>query len=118
MPETAPQAIALPGSKEPGYSSIYRNAKFRDALIRSPENDVTTLFEAFEKSVKERPRERCMGQREYDRVTKTWGPYVWHSYEGIQARRNNFGSGILTLFEQVARVESLCSELTCSPLVH
>jgi long-chain acyl-CoA synthetase len=66
--------------------------------------EVTTLFESFEKSARTAPKSDCMGHREYDRVTKAWGPYVWQSYEQVQERRNKFGSGLLSLFEQVARV--------------
>jgi long-chain acyl-CoA synthetase len=67
---------------------------------------VTTLFESFERSVKEGPKRDCLGHREYDRVTKTWGPYVWESYEDIHTKRNKFGSGILSLFERVAKVSA------------
>jgi long-chain acyl-CoA synthetase len=104
MVHPAPQGVAVPNSKESGYSSIYRNAEYPDALQPYETSEVTTLYESFERSVKEGPKRDCLGHREYDRATKTWGPYIWETYEDIHARRNRFGSGVLNLFEQVARV--------------
>jgi len=106
MAAPAVQGIALPNSKEPGYSSVYRNAKYTDALQPYETAEVRTLFESFERSVKQNPKHDCLGHREYDRKTKTWGPYIWESYEEIHARRTRFGSGLLNLFEQVAKVSS------------
>jgi long-chain acyl-CoA synthetase len=99
------QSVALPNSKEPGYSAIYRNAKYPDALQLYETSEVTTLFESFERSVKRNPKNDCLGHREYDRASKGWGPYVWQSYEDIHGRRNRFGSGLLSLFEQFTRVQ-------------
>jgi len=106
MAAPAVQGIALPNSKEPGYSSIYRNAKYAGALQPYETVEVRTLFESFERSVKQSPKNDCLGHREYDRKTKTWGPYIWESYEEIHARRNRFGSGLVNIFEQVAKVFS------------
>jgi long-chain acyl-CoA synthetase len=102
------QGVALPNSKEPGYSPIYRNINSVDSIPAYETSDVTTLFESFETSVKRQPKTDCLGHREYDKNTKVWGPYVWQSYEQIHARRNNFGAGLLTLFEEVSRVCVLC----------
>lgn len=107
MPPPTIQGVALPNSKEPGYSSIYRNARSVDGIMPYETSEVTTLFESFERTVKTGPKNDCMGHREYDPVTKIWGPYVWQSYETVQQRRNNFGSGLLNLFEQVASVHTL-----------
>jgi long-chain acyl-CoA synthetase len=106
-PPPSPQGVVVPNSKEPGYSSIYRNVNYPNELQPYERSEVTTLFESFERSVKEGPKRECLGHREYNKATKTWGPYVWETYEDIYHRRNRFGSGVLTLFEQVAKVESL-----------
>jgi len=100
----AVQGIALPNSKEPGYSSIYRNAKYPDALKPYETSEVTTLYESFERSVKNSGKNHCLGHREYDRATGVWGPYVWETYEDIHARRTKLGSGLLGLFDQVSKV--------------
>src|SRR5271169_3191790 len=104
MSPPALQGIQVPNSKEPGYSSVYRNAKYPDKLQPYETSEVTTLFESFERSVKTNPKNECLGHREYNKATKTWGPYVWETYEEIHTRRNKFGSGLLGLYEQVARV--------------
>lgn len=104
MPPPAVQGIAVPNSKEPGYSSVYRNAKYPDALQAYDTPEVRTLFESFERAVRLYPKHDCLGHREYDRPTKTWGPYVWESYEEIHARTARLGSGLLNLYEQVAKV--------------
>src|SRR5579862_1480010 len=98
------QGVALPNSKEPGYSPIYRNAKYADKLQPYETSEVTTLYESFERSVKQYPKNACLGSREYNRVAKSWGPYVWENYEQVHARRTNIGGGLLTLFEQLAHV--------------
>lgn len=107
MSPPAIQGVALPNSKQPGYSSIYRNVRAVDGIKKVDAPEVTTLFESFERSVKQAPKSDCMGHREYDRVTKVWSPYIWQSYETVQQRRNHFGSGLLSLFEEVARVFTL-----------
>ena len=106
MTPPAVQGIQVPNSKEPGYSSIYRNAKYPDVLQPYETIEVTTLFESFERSVKQNPKSDCLGHREYDKNTKTWSSYVWETYEDIHKRRDKFGSGLLGLFEQLARVQS------------
>jgi long-chain acyl-CoA synthetase len=114
-PAPAVQSVALPNSKEPGHSSIYRNAQFPDALQAYETPEVRTLFESFERSVRLNGKNDCLGRRDYDRATKTWGPYVWESYEEIHARRTRIGSGLLNLFEQFAKVRASCLHqvLTC-----
>jgi len=115
MSPPALQGIQVPNSKEPGYSFVYRNAKYPDKLQPYETAEVTTLFESFERTVKNTPKNDCLGHREYDKTTKTWGPYVWESYEATHARRNKFGSGVLGLFEQVARVHPSprCKGMNC-----
>jgi long-chain acyl-CoA synthetase len=112
MAPPAIQGITVPNSKEPGYSSVYRNAKYPDALLPYETSEVTTLYESFERTVKKNPNNECLGHREYDRNTKMWGPYVWETYQAVQARRDKFGSGLFSLFEEVDKVQSFdCSSL-------
>ena len=104
MGPPAIQGVQVANSKEPGYSYVYRNARYVDKLQPYETSEVTTLFESFERSVKTNPKNDCLGHREYNKTTKTWGPYVWESYEAIHARRTDLGSGLLGLFEQTAKV--------------
>ena len=99
------QCITVPNSKEPGYSAVYRNAKYPDQLQAYETSEVRTLYESFEQSVKKFPKHDCLGSREYNKVTKSWGPYVWKSYEEIHAWKTHIGGGLLTLFDQLAHVK-------------
>ena len=46
------------------------------------------------------PKNRCLGHRPYDPVTKTFGAYEWQDYETVQTRRKNFGAGLVHLHRQ------------------
>jgi len=104
MAPPAIQGVQVPNSKVPGYSAIYRNTLFAEKLQPYETSEVTTLFESFERSVRNGPKHDCLGHREYSKATGEWGPYVWQTYEQIHKRRNDFGSGVLQLFEQFAKV--------------
>lgn len=43
------------------------------------------------------PAARCLGHRNYDPTTKTFGPFVWQTYAQVQDRRKNFGLGLVQL---------------------
>jgi hypothetical protein len=116
VPPPAIQSVAVPNSKEPGYSPIYRNAKYPDKLQAYETSEVTTLFESFERSAKQYPKNDCLGTRPYNPATKTWGPYVWESYETVHKRRTNLGGGLLTLFERLAHVILMLQMTDNSPI--
>ena len=40
------------------------------------------------------PRNRCLGWRPYNPISKTWGRFEWMDYSTVQRRRANFGVGI------------------------
>src|SRR5437868_3790477 len=100
MSPPAIQSVALPNSKEPGYSPIYRNVTSAEQLTPNETSEVTTLFESFGRSVKLLPKNHCLGHREYDRATKVRGPYTWQTYEQVQIRRDKVGGGLVNIFEQ------------------
>lgn len=45
-------------------------------------------------------KNKCLGHRPYDPVSKTFGPYVWEDYETVAKRRKNFGAGLVHLHKQ------------------
>jgi long-chain acyl-CoA synthetase len=53
------------------------------------------------------PKNKCLGHRPYDTVTKTFGQYVWQDYETIQTRRKNFGVGLVHLHRNAGVAESV-----------
>lgn len=67
---------------------------------------ITTAHEAFEATATRSPKNRCLGHRPYDPVTKTFGPYQWEDYQTVQRRRANFGAGLVQLHERIGVTES------------
>lgn len=100
-PPGAPYSVPLEGSETPGRSQVYRHWRFKDALLESLDPSVATAHDFFEQTANRVPGARCLGRREYDAVTKTWGPYLWETYAQIQTRRRNFGIGMVQLHAQV-----------------
>lgn len=96
-----PYSVALPGTKQEGRSAIYRHFRFTDKpLLASLVPEINTPHEAFENSVARYPRNKCLGHRPYDPVTKKWGAYEWQDYATISDRRKNFGAGLVHLHKQ------------------
>ncbi|CAO2648268.1 Nn.00g075350.m01.CDS01 [Neocucurbitaria sp. VM-36] len=101
-PKGKAYSVALPGTQAQGRSAIYRHWRFADKpLLETLVPDITTPHEAFENSVARYPKNKCLGHRPYDPVTKTFGPYFWEDYETIAKRRKNFGAGLVHLHKQV-----------------
>jgi len=86
-------AVALPNSKEEGYSSIYRNAHAVDGLKTVPHPSLTTLFDLFEYAVANFANGDCLGTRE-KLPDGTVGKYKFQTYATVKQRRDNFGAGI------------------------
>ncbi|CCX31992.1 hypothetical protein FPQ18DRAFT_321625 [Pyronema domesticum] len=96
-----PHGIALPNSKKPGYSAVYRNHLVGTGeLIKTIDPSVTTMFEAFEGSCRKYPNNKCLGWRDQDKIKKTWGPYQWIDYKTVQERRTNLGMGLRYLHQK------------------
>ncbi|KAK6341041.1 hypothetical protein TWF696_009351 [Orbilia brochopaga] len=100
-PAGKPHGVTIPGSARPGYSAIYRHYALGDGpLVETLDPRITTQHEAFESGCSINPDADCLGWREYDRATKTWGPFVWMSYGTVRQRRTNLGAGIVQLLRQ------------------
>lgn len=87
-------AVALEGSKEPGYSHIYRNKAAVNGLINIPHPALTTLYETFECSASVFADKKAIGVRK-KQPDGLFGPYEWETYGEISERKRNFGSGVL-----------------------
>ena len=100
-PPGAPCSVAVPGSQQSGRSQVYRHWRQKDGLIHTLDPDVKTAHDFFEQTAKRLPKWSCLGHRPYDGSTKTFGPYVWETYEQVQKRRANFGVGLVALHENL-----------------
>ncbi|KAJ6262179.1 S-dihydroxybenzoyltransferase [Drechslerella dactyloides] len=100
-PPGKPHGVTIPGSARPGYSAIYRHYAVGDGpLIETLDPRIRTQHEAFESGCAINPDANCLGWREYDRATKTWGPFIWMSYGTVRQRRTDLGAGIVQLHRQ------------------
>ncbi|KAK9324695.1 eukaryotic long-chain fatty acid CoA synthetase (LC-FACS) [Lipomyces orientalis] len=100
-----PQGVPVPGSEQPGFSAIYRNAHHPETLIDTIHPSILTLYDSFANGVRNHADANCLGHREYIPEYKTWSPYIWESYARVAERRTDFGSGLLKLAREVACVE-------------
>jgi hypothetical protein len=91
------------------FSAIYRNVLSPHELSGGP-SDIKSLSEAFDHGLKTTGSNApCLGHRPFTEqlskdgtVIKTWASnYVWQSYGQVQERRLTFGSGLVSLFEQL-----------------
>lgn len=51
----------------------------------------------FELAASRYAKNKCLGKRTYNPVTKTWGPFEWMDYQTVQKRRAAFGAGLVEL---------------------
>lgn len=94
------QAIRVPNTFEPGYSSVYRNAHAPDFIVNRVHDSMSTLYEVFEMSVKFYGENRCLGKREFNKTTNKFNEFFsWETYSTVGRRRKNLGSGILNLIK-------------------
>ncbi|CAG8467059.1 7195_t:CDS:2 [Funneliformis caledonium] len=85
-------SVEVAGASDiPGEGKPRRNALSPDKLILHPDG-ATTLYENFLHGVKEAGDGNFLGHREIK--NEIVGSYVWQSYNTVQKRVANFGSGL------------------------
>ncbi|KAL8736055.1 MAG: hypothetical protein Q9181_002604 [Wetmoreana brouardii] len=104
-PFGSPYSVAVPDSKQPGRSAVYRHWRFPDGLLKTLDPDIHTAHQAFEATAARLPTSRSLGHRPYDQVTKTFGQYEWMDYATVQRRRANLGVGIVEINKQAGVLE-------------
>eukprot|EP01117_Protostelium_nocturnum_P005807 TRINITY_DN2096_c0_g1_i1.p1 TRINITY_DN2096_c0_g1~~TRINITY_DN2096_c0_g1_i1.p1 ORF type:complete len:742 (+),score=270.69 TRINITY_DN2096_c0_g1_i1:125-2350(+) len=110
--DLARQSVAVPGSQEPGYSPIFRNALLPDRLMVTDDEAVHTLYDNFNKGVALAPSGPCAGHRRYDPLTKKYSDtYYWQTYKDIEARRDLFGAGLMKVREEIGLHNSKIGKL-------
>lgn len=92
------EAVPLPGSKEPGFSEIYRNIGLVERLIDTPHASITTLYDVVHTSFTTNSNHNAVGVRKRT-PDGTVGPYEWETYGQLSERKKNFGSGVLHLLK-------------------
>jgi len=106
----------------PGEGPIHRHVLFKDALLETFDPKVKTLYDLFNVTCEKYGFAPFMGTRK--KTGETVGDYVWETYAEVKARRDNFGSGIVTLtghkpddpvgIYSINRPEWVITDLACS----
>ncbi|KAF0474609.1 acetyl-CoA synthetase-like protein [Gigaspora margarita] len=92
------QSFVVPGTERNGQTGHYRNAFLPDGQIKtSPKPGFTRLYDIFQHTLKKFRNRECLGIRQFDEKTRNYGDYLWQTYEQVNERITNFGSGILHL---------------------
>lgn len=106
-PPGSPYSVPVPNSASEGKSAIYRHWRFVDKpLLKTLDPAITTVHDAFETTVKQRPNQHALGTRRWDPVTKTHGNYEWMTYGQLAERRKNFGAGLVVLHKKAGVTDS------------
>ncbi|SCV06016.1 LANO_0H20252g1_1 [Lachancea nothofagi CBS 11611] len=81
-----------------GLSPVYRNSLSPDHLVSTIHPNLSTSYDLFNFAVERFPDNDCLGQRvALDGTGKLSNNYVFETYQGIQDRSRNLGSGIMTV---------------------
>ncbi|KAG6002910.1 hypothetical protein E4U21_002521 [Claviceps maximensis] len=102
-PPGSPYGVPVPGSERPGRSAVYRGWRFCDRdLLTTFDPQVRSIHDLFEASARKRPNKKCMGVRQWNTTTQTWGDsYEWMTYGQVAERRNNFGAGLVEIHHRI-----------------
>lgn len=105
-PPGTPYSLPVPSSESEGRTPIYRHWRWVDKqLPDSTDPLLRTAHEEFEASVKKRPNAKCLGERPYDPVKKSFGNFEWQTYSQVAERRKNLGAGIVELHKKAGVTE-------------
>lgn len=83
------QMVTVPGSKEEGFTEIYKNAAFPDAP------PAVSAYDAFVKGYQMDPNAKCLGHRPWDEAKGDLAnQFVWRTYAEVETERTALGSAM------------------------
>ncbi|KAI3625551.1 hypothetical protein CBS9595_000912 [Malassezia furfur] len=89
------QTVAVPGSKEEGFSEIYKNAAFPEVSAD------TTAYDLFLKGYNMDPNANCLGHRPWDEAKGDLADHFsWRTYADTETERTALGSAMSAWVEQ------------------
>lgn len=116
------QSVEVSEAKE-GEGAPRRRTETRDTLLTGWNDEVKTLYDMFNFNAKNHGNQPCLGTRKVDSNGKP-GAYEWQTYEEVQKKRDQLGSGIKLLCEpekgdaigiySLNRPEWIVSDLACT----
>jgi long-chain acyl-CoA synthetase len=90
-------AKAMPGSQQPGYSSIYRNIELEGDLLTSPINGVTTMQQLWQLRFRDSANKQFLGQRPRNEDGTLEERFEWETYGEVGELVEALGSGFINL---------------------
>ncbi|KAL2117050.1 hypothetical protein VTJ04DRAFT_9218 [Mycothermus thermophilus] len=102
-PPGVPYAVPIPGTERPNRTPIYRHWRMQNGpLLETFDPAHKTVHDLMEYAIEKYSRNRCLGWRPWNPVTKSFEPrYVWMTYAEVAERRKNLGAGIVELHKEV-----------------
>lgn len=104
LAEPATGSVEVPGTADmaTGSSSIRRSTHASAGLVSRPYPDVGTLYEAFQRGVREAGGSNCLGTRVLitpgsKDVKAVYGDYVWKTYNEVHTEILQLGSAMVNL---------------------
>ncbi|KAN0062945.1 medium-chain fatty acid-CoA ligase faa2 [Thecaphora frezii] len=89
------QTLPVPGTQEPGYSAIYRNAAV--PVLKTS----GTMYDLFNLGKAANPKADCAGWRPWNKDNKNFEPFFeWISYDDVEEQRTAIGSALTHLARQ------------------
>lgn len=89
------QAVPILGSKEEGYSPVYRNVLSQEALVTGYHPSIKTYYDAVHAAADRFPTRDFLGNRVYDPVAKKWSEHFQYiSYQKAMSVALQLGAGI------------------------
>lgn len=88
------QALPVPGTDQPGYTPIWRNA------VRPELSTQETTYDVFSVGRQKSPNLPCLGHRAWDNATGDFSKtYSWLTYAEVEELRTAVGSGVTKLLQ-------------------
>ncbi|KAH6885926.1 hypothetical protein B0T10DRAFT_491981 [Thelonectria olida] len=102
-PPGSPYGLPVPGSERTNRTAVYRHWAVRDEpLLTTFDPQVQTTHDLFDQSAQKYGSSRCLGTRHWNPATQTWeDKYDWLTYAQVNARRKNFGAGIVEIHQRI-----------------
>ncbi|CAG8615874.1 3736_t:CDS:2, partial [Dentiscutata heterogama] len=98
------QSFVVPGTERDGQTGHYRNALLPNGQLKiSPDPGLTRLHDIWQNSLKKFRNRECLGIRQFDEKTRNFGDYIWQTFEQVNERITNFGSGLLHLKSNIIK---------------
>lgn len=94
---SAPQAVVIKGEGPEG-SWVRRSLISPDKLLDKPFENISTLYDGFQRGLKRHPNRRCLGTRSYTNtkncLSASTGRYNWLSYKQVDDQQKRVSSFI------------------------